>query len=82
MTELTLEQRIDGVVQTQLGVDADAITPEASLMDDLGADSLDIVELIMRLEQEFGVEIDDDKEWPATVTDVRRLIETKSAAVA
>ena len=52
--------RVNKIVVEHLGVDADKVTEEASFIDDLGADSLDIVELVMAFEEEFGVEIPDD----------------------
>lgn len=53
--------RVKAVIVDQLGADEDAVTMEASFIDDLGADSLDIVELVMGLETEFDLEIPDDK---------------------
>ena len=53
--------RIKKIVAEQLGVDEDQVTAEASFMDDLGADSLDTVELVMALEEEFDVEISDEE---------------------
>ena len=57
----TIEERVKKVVVEQLGVTDDQVTPEASFVDDLGADSLDTVELVMALEEEFDAEIPDDK---------------------
>ena len=57
----TIEERVKKVVVEQLGVSEDQVTPEASFVDDLGADSLDTVELVMALEEEFDAEIPDDK---------------------
>ena len=54
------EQRVKTIVVDHLGVEASKVKPEASFIDDLGADSLDIVELVMAFEEEFGVEIPDD----------------------
>ena len=54
-------ERVKAVIVDQLGADESAITPEASFVDDLGADSLDIVELIMGLETEFDIEIPDEE---------------------
>jgi acyl carrier protein len=63
-------ERVKQIVAEQLGVDEDQITPEASFMDDLGADSLDTVELVMALEEEFDIEIsDEDAEKIQTVQD-------------
>jgi acyl carrier protein len=65
------EERIKEIIMEQLGVDENQITPEASFVDDLGADSLDTVELVMALEEEFNVEIpDEDAEKIRTVQDV------------
>lgn len=57
----TIEERVRKVVVEQLGVSEDQVTPDASFVDDLGADSLDTVELVMALEEEFDSEIPDDK---------------------
>lgn len=57
----SVEERVKKVVEEQLSVNEDQITPEASFIDDLGADSLDTVELVMALEEEFGVEIPDEE---------------------
>ncbi|MEO1968791.1 acyl carrier protein [Porphyrobacter algicida] len=53
-------ERVQKIVVEHLGVEAEKVTPDASFIDDLGADSLDIVELVMAFEEEFGVEIPDD----------------------
>ena len=64
-------EKVKGIIVEQLGVAENAVTMEASFIDDLGADSLDIVELIMALEEEFDIEIPDaDAEKVVTVTDV------------
>ena len=57
----TIEERVKKIVAEQLGVKLDEVTNEASFVDDLGADSLDTVELVMALEEEFETEIPDDK---------------------
>jgi len=57
----TVEERVRKVVEEQLSVNQDQITKEASFIDDLGADSLDTVELVMALEEEFGIEIPDEE---------------------
>ncbi len=68
--------RVKKIVVEHLGVDADKVTEEASFIDDLGADSLDIVELVMAFEEEFGVEIPDDAaEKIATVNDAIEYID-------
>ena len=65
----------------QLGVKPEEVTPEASFIDDLGADSLDTVELVMALEEEFGIEIpDEDAEKIAKVGDAIKYIEDKTAS--
>lgn len=70
--------KIKEVVVDQLGVDAEQVTPTANFVDDLGADSLDTVELIMAFEEEFDVEIPDtDAEKIKTVQDVINYIESK-----
>jgi len=66
---MAVEEQIKSIIAEQLGVKPDEVTPEASFIDDLGADSLDTVELIMALEEEFGVEIpDEDAEKMTTVS--------------
>ena len=61
MAEKTIEQRVKEIIVEQLGVNADQVTPEAKFIEDLGADSLDTVELVMALEEEFGHEIPDEQ---------------------
>jgi len=74
-------ERINETIMNQLGVSADKITPEASFIDDLGADSLDTVELVMSFEEEFGVEIpDEDAETITTVGDAYDLVAKKIGA--
>lgn len=69
--------KIKKIVVEQLGVDESEVTPKASFIDDLGADSLDIVELIMAMEDEFGIEIPDDvAEKITTVGDAVEYIKT------
>ncbi|MGE4296603.1 MAG: acyl carrier protein [Desulfovibrionaceae bacterium] len=57
---MSVEEKVKKIIMDQLGVSEDEIKPEASFVDDLGADSLDLTELIMAMEEEFGTEIDDD----------------------
>lgn len=65
---MSLEDRVKEIIVEQLGKDASAITMEASFVEDLGADSLDTVELVMAFEEEFGIEIpDEDSEKITTV---------------
>ena len=74
----TVVERVTKVVVDRLGVDESEIKLEASFRDDLGADSLDVVELVMELEDEFDLEIsDDDAEKIATVGDAVTFIEAK-----
>jgi acyl carrier protein len=69
-------ERVKKIVVEHLGVEEDKVTPDASFIDDLGADSLDIVELVMAFEEEFGVEIPDDAaEKINTVGDANKYIE-------
>ena len=69
-------ERLKKIIVEQLGVDEGDVTPEASLVDDLNADSLDLVELIMSLEEEFGMEISDEEaEKIKTVGDAQEYIE-------
>lgn len=71
--------KVKSIIVEQLGVDESAVTPEASFIDDLGADSLDTVELVMALEEEFGIEIpDEDAEKIQTVGDVTKYIDDHS----
>ena len=75
-----VEERVKKIVVEHLGVDAEKVTPEASFIDDLGADSLDNVELVMAFEEEFGVEIPDDAaETIQTVGDAIKFIEKSQA---
>ncbi len=74
------EGRIRSIVAEQLGVDLSEVTPEASIFDDLGADSLDVVELVMTLEDEFDIEVpDEDVEGMRTIGDVERYVEARVA---
>jgi acyl carrier protein len=73
---LNIQTRVKEIVIEQLGVNEDEVTPEASFLEDLGADSLDIVELVMALEEEYELEIsDEDAESIKTVQDVVSYIE-------
>jgi acyl carrier protein len=72
---MSVEKKVKEIVAEQLGKDANEITTGASFIDDLGADSLDIVELVMKMEEEFGIEIpDEDAEKIKTVNDVVEYI--------
>ncbi|MBB5022020.1 acyl carrier protein [Desulfurispira natronophila] len=76
---MSVEQKVKEIVAEQLGVGIDTVNPESSFIDDLGADSLDTVELIMALEEEFGLEIpDDEAEKIVTVQDAISYIDSNS----
>jgi acyl carrier protein len=65
---MAINDRVKKIISEQLGVEEEEVTPEANFVEDLGADSLDTVELVMALEEEFGIEIpDEDAEKIATV---------------
>ncbi|MFP3870265.1 MAG: acyl carrier protein [Syntrophobacteria bacterium] len=61
MNVVEMKEKIVDIIANQLGIDRGDVTPEASVIDDLGADSLDVVELIMALEEEFNLEIPDEE---------------------
>ena len=76
MTTIATFEKVRTIVADQLGVEADEVKEDSTFVDDLGADSLDIVELIMRFEDEFGVEIPDEKaEKIKTVNDIVKYID-------
>ena len=76
-----IADRVKNIVVKHLGVDADKVKQEASFIDDLGADSLDTVELVMAFEEEFGIEIPDDAaEHIQTVGDAVKFIEKNKKA--
>ena len=76
MADKTIEQKVKDIIVEQLGVNADQVVQEAKFIEDLGADSLDTVELIMALEEEFGIEVpDEEAEKLVSVGDVTRYIE-------
>lgn len=75
MAEKELEAKVKSIIVDQLGVEEDKVTDEATFIDDLGADSLDIVELIMAFEEEFDLDIpDEDAEKITSVKDVMSYI--------
>jgi acyl carrier protein len=77
---MSVEQTVKQIIVEQLGVDESQVDPSASFVDDLGADSLDIVELVMAFEEKFEVEIpDEDAEKIGTVKDAIDYIEAKLA---
>ncbi len=76
-----LEARVAGIIVDQLGATREEIVPEASFIDDLGADSLDIVELVMAMEEEFDIEIpDDDAEKIQTIGDAISYVKERFEA--
>jgi acyl carrier protein len=77
-----VEEKVKQIIVDQLGVEPSEVTPAASFVDDLGADSLDRVELIMALEETFGIEIpDDDAEKISTVQDAVDYIQKNAKSV-
>jgi acyl carrier protein len=77
---MDVESRLRKVVVEHLGVDAKTVTLGASIQDDLGADSLDLVEVVMAVEEEFGVEIQDDStDTIVTFGDLVRFVDSKVA---
>jgi acyl carrier protein len=76
MADKPLDQRVKDIIVEQLGVKPEQVVPEAKFIEDLGADSLDTVELVMALEEEFGVEVPDEQaEKLHSVGDVMKYIE-------
>jgi acyl carrier protein len=76
MSDKPIEQRVKDIIVEQLGVKPDQVTPAAKFIEDLGADSLDTVELVMALEEEFGIEVPDDQaEKLQSVGDVMKYVE-------
>ncbi len=76
---MAVEEKVKEIISKQLGIDMEKVVPEASFMDDLGADSLDTVELVMAFEEAFDVEIpDEDAEKILKVQDAIKYIESKS----
>jgi acyl carrier protein len=76
---MSIEEKVSIIVADKLGVDRAEVTPDAVFIDDLGADSLDLVELIMAMEEEFGFEIaDDEAEKLRTVGDVINFIKARA----
>ncbi|MBG0777126.1 MAG: acyl carrier protein [Desulfovibrionaceae bacterium] len=68
---MSVEEKVKKIIMDQLGVSADEVVADAAFVDDLGADSLDLTELIMAMEEEFGIEIDDD--------DAQKILKVKDA---
>ena len=78
MAEKSIEEKVKEIIVEQLGVNPEQVTPQAKFIEDLGADSLDTVELVMAFEEEFNVEVpDEEAEKLQTVGDVVKYIEDK-----
>jgi acyl carrier protein len=76
---MSVEEKVKKIVMEQLGVSGDEVKPDAAFVEDLGADSLDLTELIMAMEEEFGIEIDDnDAQKILKVKDAVKYIESKT----
>jgi acyl carrier protein len=77
----SLELKVRSILAEQLGVDLAEVTPDARILDDLGADSLDVVEMVMSLEEAFDIEVpDEDVEELRTVADVERYVTRAAGA--
>jgi acyl carrier protein len=75
-----LQQRLYALVANQLGLEREELVPEARILDDLGADSLDVVELVMALEESFDIVVpDEDVERLQTIGDVQQYLEVRSS---
>jgi acyl carrier protein len=80
MSEKSISEKVKDIIVEQLGVNPEQVTETASFIEDLGADSLDTVELVMAFEEEFGVEVpDEDAEKLQTVGNVVEYIEKKTS---
>jgi acyl carrier protein len=80
MAEQSIEDKVKEIIVEQLGVNPEQVTPQAKFIEDLGADSLDTVELVMAFEEEFNVEVpDEEAEKLQTVGDVIKYIEDKGS---
>ena len=78
-----LTEKIHGIIADQLGVDSKELSPEASLLDDLGADSLDVVELVMALEEAFSIEVpDEDAENIRSIADICEYVGARAESAA
>ena len=75
----SIEERVHAIIEKELGVNPEQITPSASFIEDLGADSLDTVELVMAFEEEFGMEISDED--AEKLTNVSAVVEYLKATV-
>jgi len=81
MADASIEEKVKNIIVEQLGVNEEQVTPEAKFIEDLGADSLDTVELVMAFEEEFSIEVpDDEAEKLTSVGDVNKFIEANVAS--
>jgi acyl carrier protein len=81
MSDKSIEEKVKEIIVEQLSVNAEQVTTGAKFIEDLGADSLDVVELVMAFEEQFGVEVpDEDAEKLQTVGDVVKYIEDKEGS--
>jgi acyl carrier protein len=81
MGGVNLQERLYALVANQLGLEREELVPEAHILDDLGADSLDVVELMMALEESFDIVVpDEDVERLLTIGDVQQYLELRSVA--
>ena len=79
MADASIEEKVKDIIVEQLGVNEEQVTPEAKFIEDLGADSLDTVELVMAFEEEFGIEVpDEEAEKLTSVGDVTKYIESNA----
>ena len=79
MSDKTIQSRVIEVIADQLGIEPEEVLPESKIIEDLGADSLDMIEIVMAIEEEFDCEIaDEEAEKIKTVGDVIKLIEEKA----
>ena len=79
MADASIEDKVKNIIVEQLGVNEEQVTPEAEFIEDLGADSLDTVELVMAFEEEFGIEVpDEEAEKLTSVGDVTKYIESNA----
>lgn len=81
MSDKSVTEKVTDIIVEQLGVSADQVTPKSKMIEDLGADSLDAVELVMAVEEEFGIEVpDDEAEKLVCVGDIINYVEKVQAA--
>ena len=81
MGGVNLQERLYALVANQLGLEREELVPEAHILDDLGADSLDVVELVLALEESFDIVVpDEDFERLQTIADVQQYLEVRTVA--